>query len=379
MTQKKIVFYGWNPFQLLHFRRLIKAIPGACFILENRENSIKDFAPELLNDPLVPVIVIESAKVPALNAIADVVVCQNEFPLIETFTRAKIAMVQYGYAKEPHNYGPWRVFADLNLAYGPYAVERMAYFAPSVDVGNPQYDDWFDESFHQRARAKYGPRLDPARKTILYAPTWGDLSSIDRFLGAVQALSGDYNVLLKIHHNTQRREAGRRDAVTNLNTHHFGASDALLDLISVSDVVISDYSGAIFDAVFCSRPIVLLNDQKSSSSDKMDDYSIEFSRRGELGLQVDHPGDLKAVVDRAASDPNAVMALSEALRNELFTDRPDATEEAAKAILDLANGKYQPSQMQTYLRKEIRAFRETSRQLGVAVYRMRQMQMSSAR
>lgn len=47
-------------------------------------------------------------------------------------------------------------------------------------------------------------------KRILYVPTWGDLSSIDYYLDEVIALSRNYTVMLKLHHNTDFLEGERK-------------------------------------------------------------------------------------------------------------------------------------------------------------------------
>ena len=46
-------------------------------------------------------------------------------------------MVQYGYAKEPYNFGAWRENADLLLAYGEYAREKFSKSARSISIGIP--------------------------------------------------------------------------------------------------------------------------------------------------------------------------------------------------------------------------------------------------
>ncbi|RYZ83539.1 MAG: hypothetical protein EOP06_19785, partial [Proteobacteria bacterium] len=42
---------------------------------------------------------------------------QTPFPLVEKFNKSRLISVQYGLAKERHNYGVWRSLADLNLMY----------------------------------------------------------------------------------------------------------------------------------------------------------------------------------------------------------------------------------------------------------------------
>ncbi|MCW7538933.1 CDP-glycerol glycerophosphotransferase family protein [Aquabacterium sp. A7-Y] len=347
-----IGFIGWNPFQLVHVRKLVAALPGACFVLERRKDYIDEFNGDLLTDPQVPVLVWNSTRLAQLDGVFDVLVCQTPFPKIESFRRTRIAMLQYGYAKEAHNYGPWRAFADLTLAYGPYAADKISHFSPAVPVGNPRFDDWHLADFHSRANERLGGCLDPSRKTVLYAPTWGDLSSVDRNLAAVYALADEYNVLVKMHHNTELLEPARKRAMAAGRVQHFGANDDLLELLALADVVVSDYSGAIFDAVFCQKPVVLLDGEIDASlGHKVDLHSLEYARRDEIGMRVSDPSGLRAAVAQATGGAAAIVRQAQDLRAQLFTAEPGATQRAANALLALASGQPAPGQMHSYMRK----------------------------
>lgn len=344
----------------------MSVLPGACFVLERRQSAINAFSEELLGDPKLPVMVWKQGNLAALDGVFDVLVCQTAFGGIEAFSKTRIAMIQYGYAKEPHNYGAWRAFADLNLTYGPYAADKIANFSPVVVSGNPRYDDWFFPEFHLNSAEKYRQRLDSRKQTVLYAPTWGDLSSVDSFMAAVHELSNDFNVLIKMHHNTDLLESARRGSISGHGVCYLGANDDLLELMSIADVVISDYSGAIFDAMFCRKPLVLLNAQVEVMSNKIDVHSLEYARREEIGLQVARPYLLRPTVAQALQAPGVLLERSAALRNELFVDKPGATERAASAIVALAQGEFVRGQMQSYVRKEMIAFYQTKTKLTAA-------------
>ncbi|MFG0397690.1 CDP-glycerol glycerophosphotransferase family protein [Pseudomonas sp. zjy_11] len=364
----RVGFVGWNPFQFLHIQKLASTFPGACFVIEKRKDFIEEFSEEVLKNPSTPIMVWDRAKMPTLDGVFDIIVCQTPFSRIETFEKSKIAMIQYGYAKEPHNYGPWRAFADVCLTYGPYAADRIDYFSPTAAVGNPRYDDWHKNEFHERAKLKHGHKLDVKRKTVLYLPTWGDLSSVDQYLEAIYNLSENFNVLTKMHHNTQLLEAGRKEKIATGNICHFGANDDLLELLSISDIVISDYSGAIFDAMYCKKPIALLEAdlEDQIGGKKIDDYSLEYSRRDELGLRIQSPELLEAGIIELARNPSKYIAGYESLWSELFIPTQDSLSLAHNALVKLWKGEFVPSQPQTYVRKELKEFYSTKRQLAIA-------------
>jgi CDP-glycerol glycerophosphotransferase (TagB/SpsB family) len=277
-------------------------------------------------------------------------------------------MIQYGYAKEPHNYGPWRAFADLCLTYGPYASERIDYFSPTASVGNPRYDDWHCDTYHDAAKRKHASKLNPNRKTVLYLPTWGDLSSVDQYLSAIYDLAENFNVLMKLHHNTELLESARTNKLDMGAICHFGANDDLLELLSISDIVISDYSGAIFDAMYCRKPIALLDADlaEQMGGKKIDEYSLEYSRRSELGLSIKSPEDLAYGIAELAENSQKYVDLYESLRSSLFTETKDSLSLAHGALVKLWRGEFVPSQPQSYVRKELKEYYKTKRQLAIA-------------
>jgi hypothetical protein len=355
-TPRKIGFVGWNPFQLIHVRDILTAMPDACFILEKRRGHLNDFAESLLNDPQVAVVPFEPHQVPALDGVFDVMVCQTPFAGMEKFSRTRIAMVQYSYAKEPHTYGAWRAFADLNLAYGPYGASKMSHYSPAIAVGNPRYDITRHPAYAAAARGKVLAGMDPGKKTILYAPTWGTLSSIDRYLQSIIPLGEKYNLLLKMHHLTEIEEAGRKGSIGRTSIKHFGANDDINELICAADAVITDYSGAIFDALFLERPAILLSsDAAALMGPKLDRHSVELLRREELGIQVYAPQDVARTVDHVIDNLSGYVSKVSAVRKDFFVTEPGATKRTVDALLALADGDIPPpSQLQLYVREDIR-------------------------
>lgn len=346
-------FVGWNPFQLLHVRNLISSIEGACFVLEDRGSNIAEFRAADLTDPSVPILVAKRNQVHELDGVFDILVFQTAFASIHLVKQSKIAMLQYGYAKEAHNYGAWRSFAELNLSFGPYATHKIEKFSPAVSVGNPRYDSWHDDQWKENARARILSGVSTDLPTVLYAPTWGDLSSIEKYLAAVTELSKHYNVLLKLHHNTDilEKEKDRRSTATEGGLLSFGASDDLLELLASSDVVISDYSGAIFDAIYCDKPVVLLNSVLDEAGLKVDRHSIEYARRNELGYEVDEPSDVLEAVQSALS--RGVKDSTVAVKSELFLEGRGAVGRAVEQLLRLRDGHFERTQSQEYIHREM--------------------------
>ena len=350
----KVAFIGWNPFQFKMVKSLIKAIPNSVFIFEKKHNNIKCIDKISLANKELPITVTASKDIHKLNNIYDVIICQTVFTDIHKFDKAKIAMLQYGYAKEAHNYGPWRSLADICFTYGSYASKKISYFCPTREVGYIRKNEVNDPKFMQCAQKKYGHLLDKNKQTILYLPTWGEHNTSSTFLKKINSLYEKYNVLTKIHHNTDLLSIKNSRHLKNPNIHVFGANDDSLQLIMLSDLVISDYSGAIFDAIYCNKPVVLLNKSINlSSQNKVDEYSIEFKYRNKLGAIVNSDLELPQAIEMSL---NQKTYIEDKLLNDLFTYELNAHEIIYDSIINLHNNKYKLNQQQLYTRSAMKEF-----------------------
>lgn len=351
----RVGFVGWNPFQFLHFQSVMSRIPGAACVIEDHKAARGGFRHEM--PPCAPggVLRLDRTGMRSLDGRFDVLVCQTPFTGIEDIRTSRIAMMQYGYAKEAHNFAPWRAFGDVCLTFGPHGSRGISPFCECVTTGNPRFEAWEDPGFRREAMERHGRDLDPAKKTVLYAPTWGGLSSGGDFSKAVAALASRFNVILKVHHNTEAGLSGSRAAGTEGFSLVRGAGDDLISLLAVSDVLVTDYSGAIFDALHAAIPVVLLDSDDGSAESKSDAHSLERSRRDSLGVRAASPRDVEAAVDAALGGGGPDRESLDALRRELFINPSGAAGRAAQAILDLAAGAHPLTQTRGYVRLEMAA------------------------
>jgi hypothetical protein len=350
----KVGFIGWNPFQFLHFGSLISKFPGATLVIEERRAARKSINLESFAEMAVHTMHCNRRRMREIDGEFDVLVCQTPFAGIEEIRESRIAMLQYGYAKEAHNFGAWRSFADVCMTYGPYASRKIMPFAPCVATGNPRFEAWQNPELHRRALEKYSSILNSTKKTVLYAPTWGGLSSFHTFADAVAALSAEFNVLVKVHHLSVLFGNRSGAPLRQKFPHLCGAEHDLIELLSLADVLLSDFSGAIFDAIQAKVPVVLLGGTAAHNKSRSDRYSLEQARRDELGQIAATPGDVAASVRRALATGTSAPALA-SLRDDLFTDPAGASERAARTIHELAAGAFVRSQSQEYMRHEMAA------------------------
>lgn len=352
----RIGFYAWNPFQIYQVESIVRHLPegSAEYIIEKRGNIDfgRVFTREFLESLNAPVHFIARGDMKTIDQRYDAVVCQTAFGKMEELKRAKIISMQYSMSKERHQYGTWRVLCDLNLVYGQYSYDRISPLSPSVMVGNPRFDRLFEGALETGKKTRVRESLDPSRKTVLYLPTWGDLSSIVDFGAAVAALSAQYNVIAKVHHKTDTHELSKKEILGEKGIREtFGAADDMLYLMDAADVVLSDYSGAIFDALNAGKPVILLQKDPEAviGAEKFGLESIEYARRDEIGPVVDNPENLMAAVDDVLSGKLDYAGVNKAIRAESFSQQSGSGKKAAEAILSFLDSPIERPVYQTYL------------------------------
>lgn len=319
----KVGFHVRNRFQIGHFQRLFAAFDDAVWISSAR--SLRKYLRSLgYHNVMRP----DEVR----KGVLDVLLMQGGIEPFMQQSGCRLAMVQYGYAKAPYNFGLWRAAADVVFAYGPYALNRFAHLTKAESVGNPRWDDFLDSDFQQRARGRYFERLTNGLPVVVYAPTWGELSSVTDWMGAVLKLSGVANVFVKVHHNTAKWQGSIPEDEACFRRIHFVPDDDLFELLVCADILISDFSGAIFDALLCETPVVLLDkvDGGVQTGKKLDDLSPEITERQFLGRQVSALSELVDVVREVLADPDRVVLRASALRHAFFDVRPGVCERIAK-------------------------------------------------
>lgn len=155
-------------------------------------------------------------------------------------------------------------------------------------------------------------------------------------------------MLVKLHHNTLLL-ANKHQNYEKLypNLHFFYEGEDLLSLISVADIVISDFSGAIFDAIFCKKPVILFSIPLVDQP-KLDKFSLEIAHRSALGYEVSSPERVAITVEKALTEQKLADKM---LYQQLFMGNENATQQVIDALQQLVDGKYSLSQQQLYVRQ----------------------------
>ena len=168
------------------------------------------------------------------------------------------------------------------------------------------------DAIRDRVRAALG--IDPGARAILYAPTWRDDASfsLELDVGALLEQLGDDHVLLLRAHQivAETVTADRRPGLLDVSTYPDNR-----DLYLAADVLITDYSSAMFDFAVTGKPILLFTYDLERYRDDLRGFYFD--------LEDEAPGPLLATsaeVIAALADLDAVKG-RHAAAYDAFRDR----------------------------------------------------------
>ena len=192
----------------------------------------------------------------------------------------------------------------------------------AVIVGVP----YMDEMVRRLADC---PELPPHPRTVLVAPTWGASSIFSKYGAAFidTLVRTGYHVILRPHPQSFTADKELMDTLMSA----YPDSDQLewnrdpdnFEVLRRSDIMISDYSGVIFDFAFVfDKPVICADTEMNV--DPLDAWwlgeplwAVTALPRIGPRLTADKLGELKALIDAAIDDPSYTESRHEA-RNETW-------------------------------------------------------------
>ncbi|NDU76078.1 glycosyltransferase [Actinomadura sp. DSM 109109] len=210
---------------------------------------------------------------------------------------------------------------DLLLSSSPYATQVMRrafrYEGEILETGFPRNDilstpEW--ERIGTRVRKRLG--ISQGKKVVLYAPTWRDDRhhadgrhgfSLELDVQTMrQALGDDHVLLLRTHHLITDRDPAIGSCTGPVRSGGGEPGPFVIDvsrypdiaeLYMAADVLVTDYSSAMFDYAILGRPIVLYT------------YDLDWYRDHVRGFYFDLEAEAPGPVVRTSADvAEAVMA-----------------------------------------------------------------------
>ncbi|MEU9839187.1 CDP-glycerol glycerophosphotransferase family protein [Actinomadura sp. NPDC048032] len=207
---------------------------------------------------------------------------------------------------------------DLLLSSSPYATQVMRrafrYEGEVLETGFPRNDilstpEW--ERIGTRVRKRLG--IPQGKKVVLYAPTWRDDRhhaegkqgfSLELDVETMrQALGDDHVLLLRTHHFVTDRDRIAAGRLAGGDSGPFVIDVSrypdIAELYMAADVLVTDYSSAMFDYAILGRPIVLYT------------YDLDWYRDHVRGFYFDLEAEAPGPVVRTSAEvAEAVRAAS---------------------------------------------------------------------
>ena len=225
-----------------------------------------------------------------------------------------------------------RLFQRLGLIreQGPHATV----------TGFPKCDVLVDGSL-DRARILSALGVDPARPTLLYAPTGGRKNSLETMgVEIIQRLAErtDWNVLIKPHDHPKKKIDwfARLEAQENERVKLIRGLD-LVPYLFAADLLLSDASSAAVEFTLMDRPMVFLDvpellDKVRTTGDTLD---LETYGR-QIGTCVAEPSDVVDAVAAALAQPDREGEIRRAMARDVFHAPGGAARRVMNVILHAA-------------------------------------------
>jgi len=210
-------------------------------------------------------------------------------------------------------------------------------------IGMPKVDCLVDGSL-DRVRILRDLGLDPARPTVLYAPTWSPASSLNQMgedlIGHLR--QRPVNLIVKLHDRScdlRPQYSGGVDWVARL-TPLLTAPSAVLatsanitPCLAAADVMITDHSSAGFEYLLLDRPLVRIDMPDLIRQANV--HAAYVQLLAEASHNVTTAAAAAAAVDTALATPDALSASRRRVAADLFYRPGTASARCALALYDL--------------------------------------------
>ncbi len=207
-------------------------------------------------------------------------------------------------------------------------------------IGMPKTDRLVDGSLERETILRRAG-LDPARKTVLYAPTWRPEASLYSLgLPLMRALPDlGVNLLVKLHDlsfDPRSNPIDWRSELPKLARPGFKAIEDMdiIPWLFASDALISDASSVANEFTLLDRPILFIDVPELFEKYKDTIDLGGWGRR--TGQVVSTLAELKAALERALRNPQEAGDIRRAAARDIFDNPGRATAAAVSAIYRLS-------------------------------------------
>ena len=195
-----------------------------------------------------------------------------------------------------------------------------------------------------KKRLESSDKMPPHERTVILAPSWGESGILKRFgEKLIDALiSTGYKIIVRPHPQSYASES---DMLERLMAKYSDDSKVTwnndndnFDVLNRSDVLISDYSGVIYDfALVFDKPVIYTDtsfDVSPYDASWIDETPWTFRILPFLGIELNENniGDIKELIDRCIEDPSFKEGREKA-RSETWVHIGEGTSRSVDFVL----------------------------------------------
>jgi hypothetical protein len=210
-------------------------------------------------------------------------------------------------------------------------------------IGMPKLDCLVDGSL-QRDELLAAMGIDPARKTVLYAPTWSAHSSVVSMGEELVQRLGEagYAVIVKLHDRSRDLQfvnsggvdwGARLEPILKRHDGVLASGTNSSRYLPAADLMITDHSSVGFEYLLLDRPLIRIHVPELIRGTDIEPSYVELLASASTSVRsVD---EAMTAVGRGVVDARANSATRIAVANEMFYKPGTATDRAIEALYEL--------------------------------------------
>ena len=214
----------------------------------------------------------------------------------------------------------WNKYYDGILCFGPYHEERfkIRHNIPTSQMGYPRFDKYFKPGFEKDYLLKKY-KCDPKKKTIVWLPTWSDLSSVEKYYEEISSLRKDYNIIVRAHPSMMNDDPENYKKLSTVDFNYIDDTDNdNVSLYALADLMLFDYGGPMFGSLYLNKNFAFLEiDIVHKNHSYLGEKSSEEYLKSFFPDRIAKLDNLKSICNYCLKNPpsNSVM---KSLREEFF-------------------------------------------------------------
>jgi hypothetical protein len=226
--------------------------------------------------------------------------------------------IEFQYGSHPFNKASWGISRYIEE---DYHADAVLLYTPTIQ---PILEVFFrthivpDLKFINFKKAKKIHK----KRTLFFAPTYNEMNFAVKFLENIDEIKRKYRVIMRGHHRTDCVNDGKElmdKLYSNADEVFESEKCSIKQPLEQSDIMVSDDSGAIFDAIYCGVPVALFSkDTNAFRYHEIDTIQHKLVKRGDV-LWTNKSNMLFGNIEKTLLPK--MLEKQRVLRDELFPEK----------------------------------------------------------